>query len=410
MTIEIITIGDEILIGQITDTNSSWMADQLTIHGHQVVAITSVADIMDDITYAINIAFSRASIVLITGGIGPTKDDITKATLTQFFNTHLIFNDSVFQNIQQVLSHRSIIINKLTKGQAMVPKSAQIIQNHVGTAPILWFDNNSKILVSMPGVPFEMKNAMTNEIIPRLSAISNGDTFQSNTLLVSGISESDLAILLSRFEESLPPNTTLAYLPSYGLIRLRISIRNSANSLLIDNLTLQLKALIEPYIIDDIDRPIENLLYQLLKIKDLTLSIAESCTGGNISHRITLISGISSYFKGSVVSYSNDSKVNQLGVNKNHLKLHGAVSQQVVEEMAQGCATLFDTHCSISVSGIAGPDGGSPHKPVGTTWICTYYNGKKLSKLYKLGTSRPENIERATNMALIQMIRMIRHE
>lgn len=410
MKIEIITIGDEILIGQITDTNSSWMAAELTRLGFEIVAITSVADQKADIINALDVAFGRADTLLLTGGIGPTKDDITKNTLCEYFNTHLIYNNSVLENITAIFAHRNVELNELTKNQALVPESATVIQNKVGTAPLLWFNDGSKVLVSMPGVPFEMKHAMTNEIMPRLSSLSNSDSFESNTLLVSYITESALAQLLDEFEGSLPPNTTLAYLPSYGMIRLRLSIRNSTNGANLEKLTGQLKALVQPYLLDDTDRPLESLLASLLKEKSLTLSTAESCTGGNIAHLITRHPGASEYYLGSVVSYSNEAKHNILGVSQDTLHRHGAVSQEVVEEMAAGSIRQFRTNCAIAVSGIAGPDGGTPQKPVGTTWICTYYDGNILSQQYSFGHSRIENIERATNIALRQMIQLLREE
>lgn len=407
MKIEIITIGDEILIGQITDTNSSWMAEQLSSIGTEIVAITSVADQAQSITHAIDIAFSRADVLLLTGGIGPTKDDITKNTLCKYFNTHLIHDSSVLDNIEKLFTHRNIPINHLTQNQAMVPESAKVIQNKTGTAPILWFQKDNKILVSMPGVPFEMKSAMTHDILPALSSINGADNFQSNTLLVSGIPESELAIILEEFENSLPSGTSLAYLPSYGLIRLRLSIRNSKNGDNLHLLTQNLKQLVTPYLIDDIDRPIEELLNIMLKSKNLTLSIAESCTGGNIAHRITQVPGASATFKGGIVTYSNEAKENLLHVNSHDIEIHGAVSQQVVEQMALGCANALRTNCSIAVSGIAGPTGGSIDKPVGTTWICTIYNNVKISRKYNFGTTRRENITRATNAAILQMIKML---
>ena len=410
MKIEIITIGDEILIGQITDTNSSWMAAELTRLGFEIAAITSVADQKTDIINALDVAFGRADTLLLTGGIGPTKDDITKNTLCEYFNTHLIYNNSVLENITAIFAHRNVELNELTKNQALVPESATVIQNKVGTAPLLWFNDGSKVLVSMPGVPFEMKHAMTNEIMPRLSSLSNSDSFESNTLLVSYITESALAQLLDEFEESLSPNTTLAYLPSYGMIRLRLSIRNSTNGANLEKLTGQLKALVQPYLLDDTDRPLESLLASLLKEKGLTLSTAESCTGGNIAHLITRHPGASEYYLGSVVSYSNEAKHNILGVSQDTLHRHSAVSQEVVEEMAAGSIRQFRTNCAIAVSGIAGPDGGTPQKPVGTTWICTYYDGKILSEQYSFGHSRIGNIERATNIALRQMIQLLREE
>ncbi|NLX81836.1 MAG: competence/damage-inducible protein A, partial [Proteiniphilum sp.] len=251
MLVEIITIGDEILIGQITDTNSTWMAAQLTKLGFEVVAISSVADQKDSITKAIDIAFSRADILLLTGGIGPTKDDITKNTLCSYFNTDLIFDEAVLQNINEIFWRRKYTLNELTRSQAMVPRGSTVIQNRAGTAPIIWFEKNDKILVSMPGVPSEMKTAMSNDILPKLVNQFNVDNYLSTTLSVSGITESDLAIRLNDFENRLPYYTNLAYLPAYGIIRLRLSLRNRRSGDNLNELTNELKQLVKPFLIDD---------------------------------------------------------------------------------------------------------------------------------------------------------------
>lgn len=408
MLVEIITIGDEILIGQITDTNSTWMAAQLTKQGFEVVAISSVADQKDSITKAIDIAFSRADILLLTGGIGPTKDDITKNTLCSYFNTDLIFDEAVLQNINEIFWRRKYTLNELTRSQAMVPRGSTVIQNRAGTAPIIWFEKNDKILVSMPGVPSEMKTAMRNDILPKLVNQFNVDNYMCTTLSVSGITESDLAIKLNDFENKLPDYTNLAYLPAYGIIRLRLSLRNRRNGDNLNELTNELKQLVKPFLIDDEDRPIEMLLGILLNEKKLTISTAESCTGGRVSQRITKIAGASNYYKGSIVSYSNEAKINLLGVNSQTLDKHGAVSKQVVEQMAISCCKQLNTDCSIAISGIAGPSGGTDDKPVGTTWICTKYGDKILTKLYQFVSAREINIERATNAGILQIIGMIR--
>lgn len=407
MKIEIITIGDEILIGQILDTNSTWMASELTKPGFDIVAITSIGDSSQSITNAIDTAFNRANIVLMTGGIGPTKDDITKVTLCSYFNTHMVFDESVMHNIEKIFAIKKFNINELTRNQAFVPNDSRVIQNTVGTAPLLWFEKENKVLVSMPGVPFEMKNAMSNEIIPQLIKHFRVDNYQSITISVSGITESALAMKLEVFENNLPSYASLAYLPSYGLIRLRLSIRSSANGANLTLLADDLKQLVNDYLIDDIDRPIEELLGTILKEKGLSLATAESCTGGNISHRITEISGSSIYFRGGVVSYANEVKENILGVSPSTLYTYGAVSAQVAEQMAQGVANILNTDCAIAVTGIAGPNGGSAEKPVGTTYISTKLGDNITTVKYQFGTSRQENINRATNMAILQLIKML---
>lgn len=408
MRIEIITIGDEILIGQIIDTNSAWMATELTKVGFEIVAISSVADQKQSIINALDIAFKRSDVLLLTGGIGPTKDDITKKTICDYFNTELIFDESVLDNINIILSQRKYSINELTRSQAYVPKNSTVIQNSTGTAPILLFEKDNKVLVSMPGVPSEMKTAMSNDIIPMLTKRFIVDNYHSTTLSVSGITESDLAIKLNNFEEKLPFDANLAYLPAYGIIRLRLSVRNNINGNNLTNQVNELKQLIAPYLIDDVDRKIEVLLSKLLIEKKLTISTAESCTGGRIASRITKIEGASNYYMGSIVSYSNQAKTNILGVNPIDIETHGSVSSQVVKQMADGCIKTLKTNCTIAISGIAGPDGGSDDKPVGTTWISTRYNDKEITRLYQFGNNRSINIERAANAGILQMIEMIR--
>lgn len=408
MKIEIITIGDEILIGQITDTNSGWMANELTKQGFEIIAITTVGDNAKKITESIDIAFSRADAVLMTGGVGPTKDDITKNTLCEYFDTELVFDENVLQNIETLFTHKNYRLNELTKNQAFVPKACAVIQNKVGTAPVLWFEQKEKILVSMPGVPFEMKTMMTDEIIPRLRKRFKSNHYLKASFLVSGITESALATQLENFEAELPSGFSLAYLPSYGLIRLRLSAWGEGNILEMEIQKEELRKELSEILVAESDEPLEVLLYKKLRDNNLTLSTAESCTGGNIAHRITLIPGVSECYKGSVVSYDNEVKTSLLEIDKQIIDTFGAVSQEVVEQMARNVSTKLKTDCSIAVSGIAGPDGGTPEKPVGTVWICTKMRGEMVSKKYQFGTSREENINRATNMAMLQIIKMIK--
>ncbi len=407
MKIEIITVGDEILIGQIIDTNSAWMAAELTRHGFEIVAVTSVGDNAENISQAIDIAFSRADIVLMTGGVGPTKDDITKKTLCDYFGTRLIFSNAVLENITQLFAHKNYTLNELTRNQAFVPENCTVIQNKTGTAPLLWFERKDKILVSMPGVPFEMKTAMTDEIIPRLKKRFLSIDYLKSSFLVSGITESGLAIRLQDFEAQLPENFSLAYLPSYGLIRLRLSVRGKENLPEMRFQKRKLRKVLRDFLVAESDEPLEALLGEALRKERLTLSTAESCTGGNIAHRITLVPGASEYYKGSIVAYHNDVKTSLLKVDKDVIKTHGVVSREVVEQMAQNASEQLKTECSIAVSGIAGPDGGTPEKPVGTVWICTRTNRETVTQKYQFGISREENINRTTNTAILQMIKML---
>ncbi|HHV86581.1 MAG TPA: CinA family nicotinamide mononucleotide deamidase-related protein [Petrimonas sp.] len=408
MKIEIITVGDEILIGQIIDTNSAWMAAELTREGFEIVAITTVGDQAQNIIRALDTAFSRADVLLMTGGIGPTKDDITKKTLCNYFNTDLIFDESVFQNINRLFAHKNYKLNELTKNQAFVPKDCTVIQNKAGTAPLLWFEQKGKILVSMPGVPFEMKVAITGEIIPRLRKQFLSIDYLKSSFLVSGITESALAILLEDFEAKLPGNFSLAYLPSYGLIRLRLSAWGKENLPEMEFQEGRLRETLHEVLVADGDQPLEALLGEALRSNNLTVSTAESCTGGSIAHRITLVPGASAYYKGSVVSYDNTVKTSMLDVDSKSIETYGAVSWEVVEQMAQNVSEKLKTDCSIAVSGIAGPDGGTLEKPVGTVWICTRMHNETVTQKYQFGTSREENINRTTNMAILQMIKMLK--
>ncbi|MEA5127846.1 MAG: CinA family nicotinamide mononucleotide deamidase-related protein [Proteiniphilum sp.] len=421
MKVEIITIGDEILIGQIIETNSAWMAAELTKAGFEVTHIHSVGDSAQTIIDAIDLAFSRSDILLLTGGIGPTHDDITKNTLCRYFNTELIFSNDVLENILNIFAHRNISLNELTRNQALVPEGCTVIQNKTGTAPILWFQRQQKVLVSMPGVPFEMETAMTDDIIPRLKLQFHLENYLKESYLVAGITESALAMRLSEFEKELPNGISLAYLPLYGLIKLRLFIRNTANPGLFQEQTElfqgqtelfheqseKLRNLIVDLLVSENEKLLEELLGEKLQMRQLTISTAESCTGGLVAHKITSVAGASAYFTGSVVSYTNEVKERILDVDKNDLDAFGAVSEEVVVQMARNCAELLKTDCAIAISGIAGPTGGSEEKPVGTVWICTYCRGKSIAKKYNVGNSRRENIERSANMGMLQMLKMI---
>jgi len=409
--VEIITIGDEILIGQIVDTNSAWMATELNKCGFELAQITSVHDDTNHIVESLQMALKRADVVLFTGGIGPTKDDITKQTLTKFFNTKLVFDQSVIQNIEQLFSTRpNFVLNELTRLQAMVPEDCTVIQNVVGTAPLTWFERDGKVVVSMPGVPYEMKNAMSTEIIPRLQKHFKTPVLFHKNVQVYGYGESSLALLIADWENELPEFISLAYLPNSGIVKLRLS------GLLDDLLALEfamnqqidkLKNILGSAIIAFEDIPIEKLIGNILISKGLMVATAESCTGGNIAHKFTLIPGSSEYFKGSVVAYSNEVKVNVLGVSVDDLEVHGAVSQKVVEQMADGVRKLLKADVSIATSGIAGPTGGTTEKPVGTIWISVSSAEKTVSREFRFGSLREQNIIRSTQAALVMLKEII---
>lgn len=409
--VEIITIGDEILIGQIVDTNSAWMSAELNRAGFQLFQITSVHDDAEHISSALDSALQKNDIVLITGGLGPTKDDITKQTLCTYFNTKLIFDESVLHNIENIFRNRGITINELTRNQAYVPENSTVIRNLVGTAPVMWFEREGKVIVSMPGVPFEMKKAMTDEIIPRLQAKFQSKSIINQTVQVYGYSESALAQKIADWEDALPDYLKLAYLPNFGIVKLRLS------GSLEDGENLQMEVERQFALLDEIlgeaiiarnDFPIEQNLGDELRNKGLTVSVAESCTGGHIAHRLTSVAGSSDYFKGSVTAYQNEIKEKLLNVSENDLNQLGAVSQQVVEQMAKGVRELMSADVAVATSGIAGPGGGTDEKPVGTVWIAVCEKDKVISRKFQFGNySRELVIERSTLSALMMVKELI---
>ncbi len=402
--VEIITIGDEILIGQIVDTNSAWMSVELNKAGFEIVQITSVHDDAAHIVASLDLALERADVVLFTGGIGPTKDDITKQTLSRYFGMQLVFNDEVYKNIEQVLVNRSRAVNELTRTQAFVPDGCTVIQNRVGTAPVTWFEKNGKVIVSMPGVPNEMKHVMSTEVIPRLSQRYKTPTIIHKNVIVQGYPESALAMKIADWENALPADIHLAYLPNYGIIKLRLSGISEDPLALEFSINQQIAGLTEilaDAIVAYDDTPVEEMIGNLLTAKGMTLSTAESCTGGFIAHKITTVPGSSKYFKGSVVSYSNEVKVNVLNVLSDDIQLYGAVSRQVVEQMADNVRRLLKTDYALATSGIAGPDGGTAEKPVGLVWISVSSPKGVVSREFKFGNVRIQNIERTAQTAML---------
>ncbi len=409
MNVGIITIGDELLIGQVVDTNSSWMAKALNDSGFQVVCKATVGDSPQDIAGVIDEVRRKASVILITGGLGPTKDDVTMTTLCRYFNSTLVFSREVHANIKALFSRNKHIMNELTCDQAMVPEKAIVVQNQVGTAPCTWFEEEQAVFVSIPGVPHEMKWLMTNEIIPRLK-----NKYHSNlcikhyTFLVSGYAESTLAIELEDFEKKLPAFVKLAYLPQPGMVRLRLSAHHEDEKDAIETLSIlkkQLKTILGDHILAEEDKNIETLIGEQLRLKELTLGTAESCTGGAIAALITSVPGSSDYFRGSIIAYSNAVKQNVLSVSEKDLELHGAVSKQVVEQMARGALNVLECDYTVATSGIAGPDGGTVEKPVGTACIAVANKDEVFSEEYHFSRMREHNIQRTVNMALLMLLK-----
>ena len=410
MKIEIITIGDELLIGQITDTNSAWMARELTAEGFTVGTITTVGDAADNLLKALNIAFSRADILLLTGGVGPTRDDRTKETLCNYFGCGLILNNEVLQHIENLFLRRKATLNPLTRDQALVPELATVIPNSVGTAPLLWFRKGEQLLVSMPGVPSEMRTAMREEIIPRLKKQFQVNSYLRRDYLVAGFTESALASHLSSFEDQLPAPFSLAYLPSYGGIRLRLSAWGKEHASAMDQQGNKLRGLLGNSCITEGNRKAEELLGELLREKQLTLATAESCTGGYVAHLITSLPGASSWYMGSVIAYNNSIKEKLLLVKHETLAKHGAVSREVAEQMVRGVAAATGTNCAIAVTGIMGPEGGTKEKPVGTVWIATLCRQQIITQEHRVGSSRAQNIERTAGIAILQLLRMVQED
>jgi len=403
MKAEIITIGDEILIGQIVDTNSAWMGQQLNLLGIEVYQVTSVHDNHNHILKAFAEAEQNADLVLITGGLGPTKDDITKKCLCEYFDTELVFHPEVLEHVQSLLSARNVSINKLNRDQALLPGSCTVLHNSAGTASGMWFERNGTIFVSMPGVPFEMEAIMTEEVFPRLIKLGITQSIVHKTVLTIGLPESMLAEKIEKWEDALPDFIKLAYLPSPMMVRLRLSAYGIDQSFLEAEIDRQVKELITilPEAVFGFDD--ENLgivLGRMLVESGKTLALAESCTGGNIAQFITSNAGSSAYFKGGVVAYSNEIKNRLLGVPMELLESFGAVSQEVAESMAVGAQKALNADYSVATTGIAGPDGGSDEKPVGTVWIAVAGPSGVTSKKYIFKHNRERNIIRTTHTAL----------
>jgi len=410
MTTEIISIGDELLIGQVINTNASWIAEQLNLAGIEVVRITTISDTRNDILNALKDASSRAEVILMTGGLGPTRDDITKKTLCEYFDSQLVFNQEAFENVEKLFAHRGFSMKKEKCEQAEIPDKCTPVMNAHGTAPGMWFERDDRIYISMPGVPFEMKAMLSNHVLPTLSKKLNGNFILHRKVLTQGIGESILAEKISEWEESLPEKMKLAYLPQPGMVRLRLSGTGKNLQLLrkdMDARIEHLKQIIPELIFGYGEVSLEEVVGKLLKEKSQSLSTAESCTGGYIAHLVTGISGSSDYFTGSVVAYSNKIKTGVLGVKEQTLIDHGAVSEQCVIEMASGIKSKFNTDYAIAVSGVAGPTGGSPEKPVGTVWIAIAGPDKVVTEQFLFGNARQRIIRVAALTALNKLRLMI---
>ena len=405
MNAEIITIGDEILIGQVVDTNSAFISKELNKIGVSVYQITSVQDDREHILKAFKEAEENAEIIIITGGLGPTKDDITKHTIAEYFEDILVKDEKVMTHVEDIFkNYVKKPMSALNLGQAMVPSKATVLFNKYGTAPGMWLEKNGKVFVSLPGVPFEMKALLHKEVIPKLRDKYHFPFILHKTLMTYGLGESSLADRLDGFEKELPSFIKLAYLPNFGKVRLRLSAKAEDKDLVLAEMNKQVKKLI-PFIEDifigfDDEETLESSVGKLLKANNATLSIAESCTGGAVSEAITSVSGASNYFIGSVVSYNERIKTDFIGVSKATIEKNSVVSAEVALEMAKGIQKLFKTDYAVSITGNAGPTKDKTDKSVGVVFIAIATPSKTLVEEFNFGQPREKVIQRATNKAL----------
>lgn len=407
MKATVITIGDEILIGQIVDTNSAWIGQQFSAMGIKLHEIISVGDDAAQIVDALNRAKAASQIVLMTGGLGPTKDDITKKTLVDYFNTELVLNEEVWEKMRQIFEKRGLKVLELNRSQAMIPKDSIMLPNTRGTAQGMWFDKEGVVFVSLPGVPHEMKHLMETQVMPRLKERFAFPKIVHATIMTAGAGESVIANMLSEFEAGLPENYKLAYLPDLGVVKLRLTARGDSDQLK-EEVHLQkekMKAVLGDYFYAEGEERLESVIGRALSTANETVSCAESCTGGYIAHLFTTVPGSSKYFEGGVVSYSYEVKKKLLGVNASTLEKHGAVSEECVKEMLGGLLKATGTTYGIAVSGIAGPDGGTADKPVGTVWIAVGSKDNMVAKKFQFFPSRMENI-RVFSHAALNLLRL----
>ncbi len=404
MNITIINIGDELLIGQVVNTNASTMSRMLTAAGMDVLKTMVVGDERQAIWKAVDEAMHSSDAVLVTGGLGPTKDDITKKLLCEYFNSELVESAMALDNVRRIFESHGYELTPVNRAQALVPRCCEVLNNDLGTAPCMWFAREGKVLVSLPGVPFEMEWLMRNRVLPKLQETFKTDIIVTKNILTQGIGESFLSDLIEPWELSLPENIKLAYLPVAGLTKLRLTVHGSYDPSILKGLY----DLAGQYIVGEDCETLDELVHKTLTGRGLTLATAESCTGGNIARLLTAQAGASAYFKGGVVAYSNEVKESALGVKHSTLEAHGAVSEETVREMVEGVRTRLGADLAIATTGIAGPDGGTKEKPVGTVWIAVADKTHTEAKLLQFGANRrQQNIDRSTNQAFAMLMRLV---
>lgn len=404
MKASIVTIGDELLIGQVIDTNSAWIGEKLSAIGVDVEEILSISDTVDSIKEALDRSYSKSDIILMTGGLGPTKDDITKKTLADYFEDEMYFDEAIFNRIQRMFTKLGREPLESHRLQCYMPKSATILRNNMGTAPGMLFRKNEKILVSMPGVPYEMKSIMAEEVLPLLQKEFNKDAIYKKTIRTAGRGESQIAEMISGITDQFPEHIKMAFLPGMGQVRLRITALGEDYESLkeqVDSYVVQISEVLKDLIFGYDNDTLASVIGNMLIRENKKLALAESCTGGYLSHMITSIPGSSQYYDGSVVVYSYELKEKILGVNPQTLLKYGAVSEEVVKEMVTGCVKELGVDIGISISGIAGPGGGTKEKPVGTIWMAVSDQEKTVTKKLNLSKNREINIKYTANVALI---------
>ncbi len=413
MLAEIITIGDEILIGQITDTNSAWLAGRLNESGIRVGRITSLPDVGEEIRRGIEEALERCSLVFLTGGLGPTKDDITKTTLARWFGTRLVRHEPTYRMLEKRMAERGFDFNPLNQAQADVPEGCRVIRNDNGTAPGMWFEKGGKIVISMPGVPFEMKAMAGDRILPELRERFGLERYVHKTAYTYGIPESALALLLSTWEDALPADLKLAYLPNPSGIRLRLSYYGEHPSdaeRRIDERFAEAVAILGDHFLGFGQGSVETDLAQLLTARGETLAVAESCTGGAVAGKFTRLPGASHYFKGGVVAYTDAVKSDLLGIDREVIERCGAVSRRVAEEMARRVSRQMGSDYGIATTGVAGPEGGTDENPVGTVWMAVSTPSGVFAEKKNFGLLREVTIERAATQAIDMLREYLRNQ
>ena len=404
---EIITIGDEILYGQITDTNTQWISAELDKIGIRTIRKSSVGDSEEAILGIFEESSKRADVVFITGGLGPTKDDITKKTFCKYFNTELIVHPQALADVTEYFKKRGIALSEINKSQGEIPANATFIPNTMGTAPGMWFEQNGVVFISMPGVPYEMKGMMTLTILPKLQEHFKTPIIFHKVIRTVGIGESYLAEMIETWEDALPENVKLAYLPSMGNVKLRLTGFGEDLQVVESQVAEQFQKIlptIQEYVYGFGKDELEEVVGKILTERKETVSVAESCTGGYLAHQFTKVSGSSAYFVGGILSYDNAVKINQLGVKQETLNTYGAVSEQTVIAMAENVRKLMKTTYGLATSGVAGPSGGTPEKPVGTIWIAISSEKGVIAKQLTLGGSREQNIH-LTSVNILNLLR-----